>query len=95
MARTVDDERMKQIQIFGVGCAKYRTLLDNLRQALAALRLDLRVEELDDIQLFFDKNITEVPTLMVDGKILCKGEAPSIERLVAILYKEEQAARGK
>lgn len=91
----ISNSRMKQIQIFGVGCVKYRTLLENLRQALATLRLDVRVEEFDDIQLFFDKKIAEVPTLMVDGKILCAGEAPSIERLQTLLQQAEAAARKK
>jgi predicted thioredoxin/glutaredoxin len=78
---------MKNIQIFGVGCAKYRTLLDNLHEALANAKIDVKVEEFDDIQLFFDKKIAAVPSLLIDQRIVVAGDAPSVEELVVILQR--------
>jgi predicted thioredoxin/glutaredoxin len=79
--------QMKKIQIFGVGCAKYRTLLENLHEALAKAKINVKVEEFDDIQLFFDKKISAVPSLFIDQHIVVEGIAPSVEELVAILER--------
>jgi predicted thioredoxin/glutaredoxin len=80
---------MKSIQIFGVGCVKYRTLLANLRQALAKADIDVKVEEFDDIQLFFDKKIAVVPSLLIDQQIVSQGIVLDVEQLFALLHHFE------
>lgn len=76
---------MKTIQLFGVGCVKYRTLLSNLYQAVSALNIDVKVEEFEDIELFFDKKIAEVPALLINQEIITQGVVVPTEELQKIL----------
>jgi hypothetical protein len=80
---------MKSIQIFGVGCVKYRRLLDNLHQALAKANIDVKVEEFDDIQLFFDKKIAVVPSLLIDQQVVSQGVVLDVEQLIELLRRFE------
>lgn len=78
---------MKTIQLFGVGCVKYRTLLSNLHHAVSALNIDVKVEEFEDIELFFEKKIAEVPALIINQHIITQGLVLSAEELKNILPK--------
>ncbi len=72
---------MINIKIFGVGCAKHRALLANVRDAVAELELKANIEELDDIQQFFEHGITEVPSLVIDGKIVSRGRVATVKEI--------------
>lgn len=76
---------MINIKIFGVGCAKHRALLANVRNAVAELGLAANIEELDDIQQFFEHGITEVPSLVINEQILTRGRVATIKEIKEFL----------
>ena len=76
---------MNHIQIFGVGCVKYRTLLSNLHQAVRILNIDVKVEEFEDIELFFEKKIAKVPALLINQEVVTEGLVLTVDELKKIL----------
>jgi small redox-active disulfide protein 2 len=74
-----------QIRVFGPGCARCRTLADNVRTAAGRLGVDASVEEIHDPIQMVALGIMTTPTLVVDGRVVTTGQVPTVEQLEEVL----------
>jgi small redox-active disulfide protein 2 len=76
---------MKAIKVLGTGCPKCHKLSDNTVQAAQKLGLDYELEKVTDVMRFADFGVMLTPALIVDGKVVVQGRAPSVDELERLL----------
>ncbi len=76
---------MRDLKIYGTGCAKCNRLEANAKAAADALGLDFELEKITDRDKITDAGILVTPALMVDGEVKVAGKAPSADDLKAVL----------
>ncbi len=74
-----------KIQILGTGCPKCRKLTENAEAAAKALQLDYELEKISDIKQIISFGVMTTPALVLDGKIVLLGAAPSVGELKTVL----------
>jgi small redox-active disulfide protein 2 len=82
------ENRVKQIQILGTGCAKCKKLFDNVEQAVCELGVDCEVIKVTDISEITRFDVMMTPALAVDGTVKSSGSALSVEKVKQILSGE-------
>lgn len=80
---------MKKIEILGAGCGRCRMLEETVRQAVARMELDCEVVKSTDPMKFIDYNITAIPALVMDGRLLTVGRVPSLAEMESLLGGKE------
>jgi len=73
------------IKVLGPGCAKCQSLEKTVREVVAALKLDIKVEEIKDIKEIMRYPILMTPGLVINEKVVMSGKVPSkaeVERLI-------------
>jgi small redox-active disulfide protein 2 len=76
---------MKAIKVLGTGCPKCNKLSDNTVQAAQKLGLEYELEKVTDVMRFADFGVMLTPALVVDGKVVVQGRAPSVDELAKML----------
>ena len=79
---------MKNIKILGIGSSKYKKLTHNLLVVIKELDINVEIEHYEEIDDFLRFNIVEIPTLMIDNKIVSKGRVPKVEELKDLLNQK-------
>jgi nucleotide-binding universal stress UspA family protein len=75
-----------RIELLGIGSAKNRELKANLLEALRQLSLeDLPIVEVQDIERLLRYDISGIPALVVNGKVVFEKTVPSVEDLKIML----------
>jgi small redox-active disulfide protein 2 len=80
------------IKILGPGCAKCQGLEKTVKEVVAALNLDIRVEEIKDIKEIMKYPILMTPGLVINEKVVMSGKVPSkaeVERLIISALEAE------
>jgi small redox-active disulfide protein 2 len=70
-----------EIRILGMGCARCNDLEKRVRDALAELGIAADVEHVKDLKAIAAAGVLMTPGLMVDGKVVSQGKAPSKDEL--------------
>jgi len=95
MNLTVNNQQKATLQLLGIGSSDDRALMQNVRQALQQLSMDVAVEEIRDINAMLEHGISGIPALLVDDKVIFQKVVPSVEdiRIVlsVLLGKQETA----
>ena len=81
---------IKEIEVFGPGCAKCKALKKNTEEAIE--KLGWKGVELlynTDMEDYIQRGITSTPTLAVDGKIVLSGRYLPVNKLVELLREYE------
>jgi len=73
------------LQIFGSGCAKCRTLATNTEAAAQSLGISYELEKVTDMNAIIDAGIMRTPALAVEGEIVVEGKVPSAEEIKQLL----------
>ncbi len=74
-----------EVRLFGLGCNLSRMLLSNVEQAAEEMGLELKLEEVSDIQEMLQLGITAIPALQVDQEVVISGEVPEVDALIELL----------
>lgn len=74
-----------QIVVLGTGCAKCNLLEQAARSAADKLGVTYQLEHVKDIKQFAQYGVMFTPALVVDGKVVVSGRAPSEAELAKIL----------
>jgi len=74
-----------KILILGSGCASCRKLEENVKKAIAEMKLCASVEKVTDLARMAELGVMSVPALVVDGEIVLSGQAPSVAEIKEIL----------
>jgi len=73
------------IKVLGTGCAKCHMLEKTVKEVLAALKMDVNVEEVKDMQKIMKYPILMTPGLVINEKVVLSGKVPSkaeVEQLI-------------
>jgi small redox-active disulfide protein 2 len=73
------------IQVLGTGCAKCTKLADLAEEAAKKMGVDYTIEKITAIDKIMAFGVMVTPALVIDGKVLCSGNVPSVEQIVTIL----------
>jgi small redox-active disulfide protein 2 len=65
------------IKVLGPGCAKCQSLEKTVKEVVAALKLDIKVEEIKDMKQIMQYPILMTPGLVINGKVVMSGKVPS------------------
>jgi nucleotide-binding universal stress UspA family protein len=74
-------DHLPRLKLLGVGSAETRTLKANVKEALSQLSLDVIVDDVERLEQLMEYDISGIPALAYDGKILFQKIVPSVEEL--------------
>jgi hypothetical protein len=75
----------KEVRLFGMGCNLSRTFMSNIQAAADDLEMNLKVEEVSDIQEMLALGITAIPALQIGDEVVVSGKVPDVDDLKALL----------
>jgi small redox-active disulfide protein 2 len=81
-----------EIKVLGTGCAKCRSLEKTVKDVVASLKLDVKLEEVKDMKQIMQYPILMTPGLVIDGKVVMSGKVPTraeVERLIKSAIEPE------
>ena len=73
------------IQVLGTGCAKCTKLAVQTEEAAKKAGIDYTLEKVTDINKIVGMGVMTTPALVIDGKLKCSGNVPSVEQIVKML----------
>jgi len=76
------------IQVLGTGCAKCTKLAELAEAAAKNAGVDYMLEKVTDIDKIIALGVMTTPALLVDGKLKCSGNVPSVEQIEKMLKGE-------
>lgn len=72
---------MKNIIVYGPGCARCKDTEDVVRRAVAEAGVETEINKITDIQAIMQAGIMSTPAVAVDGKIQSMGRVPRLEEV--------------
>lgn len=79
------DNEKKEIKVLGTGCASCKALYATVQEAVAQLGIDATVEKEEDLQKIMAYNVMSLPALVVDGKVVAKGQKLTVEQVKELI----------
>jgi len=80
-----------EIKVLGTGCARCKSLEKATLQAVSESGIDATVTKVEDFLEIMKLGVMTTPALVVDGKILVKGQVPSVAEISKMLINVLQA----
>jgi len=74
-----------KIEIYGTGCAKCKTLFENVSRALAESNIAADVIKVEDIQQITDAGVFFTPAIAVDGQVKSSGKLLSVDDIKKLI----------
>ncbi len=74
-----------KIEVLGTGCAKCKTLYENVQKALAESGKDAEVVKVEDIPSIMKYGIMSTPALVIDGQVKFSGKLASAAEIKGML----------
>ena len=75
----------KVIKVLGTGCSSCKALYSTVQDAVAQLGIDATVEKEENLEKIMAYNVMSLPALVVDGKVVAKGQKLSVEQVKALI----------
>jgi small redox-active disulfide protein 2 len=70
-----------KVQIYGMGCANCKILLENAQAAVKESGINAEVIKVDDMIEIMESGILATPGLAIDGQIKSMGRVPSKDEI--------------
>ncbi len=74
-----------KLEVLGTGCAKCKTLFDNVLKAVAASGKEAEVVKVEDIPSIMRYGVMSTPALVKDGKLLFSGKVATPEEIAGMI----------
>ena len=74
-----------KIEILGTGCAKCKTLYENVKKAVEEIGIEAEIVKVEDIPSIMKYGVMSTPALVVDGKVLFSGKVASAGEIRGLL----------
>lgn len=74
-----------KLEILGTGCAKCKTLFENVQKAVATLGKEATIVKVEDIPSIMKYGVMSTPALVKDGKLLFSGKLHTAEEIARML----------
>lgn len=75
------------IKVLGTGCPKCMALEKAIKQAVEKTGVNASVTKVEDIVEIMQFGIMTTPALVIDGKIVVKGNVPTVDELAQLITK--------
>jgi small redox-active disulfide protein 2 len=80
-----------KIQILGLGCPKFKSLVRNVKVAVGELSLNCEIEEITDIiEIIRFRSAMQIPALAVDGQVKLARKAATVEDIKTLLLRVKE-----
>lgn len=89
-AGRVEHKSGAAIQVLGTGCASCHTLLENTREAVRSLGMDVQVEYVQDMSTIAGYGVMSLPALVVHGKVVSTGKVLKPDQIEVLLKNSEK-----
>ncbi len=76
-----------EIKVLGTGCTKCKSLEKNTKEAVRELNINAEVIKVEDIVEIMNYGVMATPALVVNGEVVVRGKAATIEEVKQILIK--------
>lgn len=74
-----------KIEVLGAGCAKCKTLYENVKRALEESGKEAEVVKVEDIPSIMKYGVMSTPALVVDGQVKFSGKLASAAEIMEML----------
>ncbi|MRR34540.1 thioredoxin family protein [bacterium] len=74
-----------KIEVLGAGCAKCKTLYENVKKAVAMSGKEAEVVKVEEIQKIMKYGVLSTPALVIDGVVKFSGKVASPEEIRGML----------
>jgi small redox-active disulfide protein 2 len=74
-----------KIEVLGTGCAKCKTLYENVQKAVAESGVSAEIVKVEDIPSIMKYGVMSTPALVVDGKVMSSGKVASVGEIRSML----------
>ena len=74
-----------KIEILGTGCAKCKTLYENVKKAVAESGKNADIIKIEDIPSIMKYGVMSTPALVVDGQVKFSGKVASVAEIMGML----------
>lgn len=74
-----------KIEILGTGCAKCKTLYENVKMAVAESGKSAEVVKVEDIPSIMKYGVMSTPALVIDGAVKFTGKVASVLEIKGML----------
>jgi small redox-active disulfide protein 2 len=79
-----ETQNMK-IEILGTGCAKCKTLYENVKKAVDETGTSADLVKVEDIPSIMKYGVMSTPALVIDGQVKFSGKLASVAEIKAML----------
>jgi small redox-active disulfide protein 2 len=76
---------MVKIEVLGTNCAKCKSLLGNVENAVQELGITAEIIKVDSIQEIMDRGVMMIPALYIDDKPMIVGRTATVEDIKRML----------
>jgi small redox-active disulfide protein 2 len=76
---------MLKIEVLGAGCAKCKTLCENVNKALEESGKSAEVVKVEDIPSIMKYGVMNTPALVIDGQVMFSGKMAAVAEIIALL----------
>ena len=74
-----------KIEILGTGCAKCKSLHENVKKAVAESGKNAEVVKVEDIPSIMKYGVMSTPALVIDGQVKFSGKVASVVEIMGML----------
>lgn len=74
-----------KIEVLGTGCAKCRTLYENVKKAVEESGKTAEIIKIEDIKTIMGYGVMSTPALLVDGLVKFSGKSASVAEIKEVL----------
>lgn len=85
---------MRQIKIYGMGCARCQQLYDNAREALEKTDQIGAVVKVDSLEELTAAGVLSTPGIEIDGRLVSQGRLLTTAQLCKLLAEDGLEERG-
>ncbi|MCI7473874.1 MAG: thioredoxin family protein [Clostridiales bacterium] len=78
---------VRSIKVLGAGCASCHTLLENTKEAVRGMGLDVEVEYVTDMAKIVGYGVMSVPALVVNERVVTMGKVLKANEVENLLRK--------
>lgn len=81
---TTGDEQ-KELIVLGTGCASCKALYTTVQEAVQQLGINATVEKEENLAKIMEYNVMSLPALVIDGKVVAKGQKLTLEQVKKLI----------
>lgn len=74
-----------KIEVLGAGCAKCKTLCENVKKAVEESGKNAEIIKVEDIPSIMKYGVMSTPALVIDGQVKFSGKLASVAEIMGML----------